>query len=73
MSCATTKFPAYPFYGTDMKPHGVRVLIKYYHLQTDPKLDNGTFTLRKIPWACVARTNMLYNPWDPGVDHDQKQ
>ena len=32
ISCAITYFPAFPFCGPHIKPHGVRGLRKHYHL-----------------------------------------
>ena len=55
-----------------MKPHGVRGISKHYNLQLEPKLGHGTCEIRRIPCVCVEFTNIMDNPWAPGVDHTQK-
>ena len=69
MSWASTKFPALPFNGPYENPQdGVLGLIKNYHLRLDPKLGNGTFTIRWIPGACNAFKNRLEKPWAIFID-----
>ena len=72
ISCATTQFPAFTFFGLHVKTNGFRGLIKYYHLMLYPKLVNGKCSILWIPCSCVICTNMLYKLWSPGVAHVQK-
>ena len=51
-----------------VKPHGVRGLSKKYHLDLDPKLDNGKFAIQRIPCEFVASTNMSGMACVPSVD-----
>ena len=55
-----------------VKPHGVRGLSKKYHLDLDPKLDNGKFAIQRIPFEFVASTNMLGMACVPGVDYTKQ-
>ena len=63
MYCNTKKFPELLFCGPHTKSHGARGLGKHYHLHFDPKLGNGVFAIRRIPYACVACMSMLEKPW----------
>ena len=51
MSCASTQFQTFLFYGPHTKPHGVRGPIKHYHLQLEPKLVHGKCSIRRIPYV----------------------
>ena len=67
MSCSTTQFPYFSFFGPHAKPHVVRGLSKHYHLRLDPKFGHGKCAIRKIPFDSISCTTMLYNPWAYGV------
>ena len=69
MSCATTKFPEFPFCGPHVKPHGLQGLRKHYHLRLDTEFGHGKCPIWRIPCACVSFTNIIYNLWSPAVDH----
>ena len=60
------------FCGTHAKTHGVRGLIKHYHLQLDPKLGNGKCVIRPISCECIACTDMLDEPWVIGIDPNRQ-
>ena len=68
MSYTTTQLPAFQFCGPYTKPHGVIWSSKYYNLQLDTKLGHGECAILLIPWACITCKNMLYKPWDSGVN-----
>ena len=63
VSFASTKFTALTFFVPHEKSHGVRGLIKHYHLQLEPKLDNGKCAIKRIPCACNVCTNMSDKHW----------
>ena len=67
MYCNKNKWPALPFCGTHSKPHGARGFIKHYHFRFDPKLGNGVCGICLIPYAFVACTSMIDNPWLSGM------
>ena len=67
MYCDTNQFPALPFCGSRPKPHGARSLGKNYHIRFDPNIDHGICAILRIPYACVACTSMLGQPWISGV------
>ena len=58
----TKQFPALPFCGTHLKPHGGNGLCNHYHLSFDPKLGHGICVICRIPCAWVACTSMLEQP-----------
>ena len=64
----STQFPALRFFGPRENPHGILGLSKHYHLRLEPKLGNGKCAIIRIPCACNARTKMLGNTWEIGVD-----
>ena len=53
MSCATTKLPELSFCGPHAKHHGVRRLIKNYHLLIDPKVVNGKYATQRVTCDCI--------------------
>ena len=73
MYCNPNQLPELPFYGTHSKPHGVRGLSKYYHLNFDPKLGNGVCAIIRIPCAFVACTSILDKTWISGIPSDEKE
>ena len=37
----------------------------FYHIQCDPDLCKGLYTMRHIPYACTGCVEQLSNPWSP--------
>ena len=66
-NCNTNKFTVLTFSGPHMKPNGVRVLGKNYHMQFEPKLGHGTCAMRQIHCACIQYTAMLDKYWTPNM------
>ena len=56
MYCSTNQFPSLPLCGLHSKPHGARGLSNHYHFLFCPKLVNGVYEIRRIPFSCVACT-----------------
>ena len=63
MSCVSTQFQEFSFYGLHAKPHVVIRMRKHYHLRLDPKLGHGKYSIRRIPFAFITCTNMLDKQW----------
>ena len=59
------------FWATNETPCSER-LNKHYHLISELKLSHGKYAIVRIPFACVACTNILDNPWVLGVDYSQQ-
>ena len=62
--CDSKKFQEFPFRGPHKKPHWVRGLSTYNHLQIDHKLGHGR--------CAIICTNILYKPWIIGSDSARK-
>ena len=49
------------------KPHGVRGLIKDYHMQLEPKLVHGICAIRQTPCECSGFKYVFGKTWYSGV------
>ena len=67
MYCNTNQFTEKPFCSPYPNPRGSRGLSKRYHLRFDPKLGHSIRAICRIPFACVACTSMLDQPWISGI------
>ena len=73
MYCNKNKLPALPFCGPHYKPHGARVLSKYYHVRLDTKLGNGVCAIIRLPYAFVVCTSIIDKPWISGIPSDEQE
>ena len=69
ISCVTTQFPAFLFFGPHVKPHVVSSLIKHYHIHLYSKPGHIKYSTLRITCAYVACTKILDKPWDTDLDH----
>ena len=65
--CNMNQLPVLSFCGPHYKSHGERGLSKHYNLHFDPKLGNGVYEIRRIPYDCVACTSIIDKPWISGI------
>ena len=65
--CDTTMFPLWLFCGPNTKLHGVRVLMKHYHMILDTKLGQVTYETYIISCVCYVCKYMLYRTWDLSI------
>ena len=72
MACASTQFHSLSFSVPYATPHGVRGLIKHYHLRLNHKLVNGKCAIGRIPCVCINFTDMLDKPRVIGSDPTRK-
>ena len=54
------------------KPHGVRGLVKHYHMRFYPQLGHGTCATCCIPCDCTSCISILGQPWIPGLTAQQQ-
>ena len=62
--CIKTHFPLLQFFAPHTKPHGVRGLIKYYHVQLK-KTAHGTCAILCIPCFYSKLISVLDKPYIP--------
>ena len=67
MFCDTTHFPSIQFCVPYKNSHSVICLSNNYHIQFDPKLGHGIFSIFQILCACDKFLFMLDKPWIPGL------
>ena len=72
VSCSKILFPALTFCGLHIKFHGVRGLVKHYHLVLYPKLGHGKCSIWQIRCYGVTCINMLDKTWAHDVAHAQQ-
>ena len=65
--CGMAQFLELPFFGPHTKPNGVRGLGKHHRVIFDLKLGRVKCAVRFIPCVCMECTNIIDQPWVPGM------